>query len=66
MDGQATMAEAWEETEDEPIRWLSPEEGRAFFDGQARRLLGISGEECLRRLDAGFDSVVCATSSAAS
>ncbi len=26
------------------IHWLSPEEGREFFDRQARELLGISGE----------------------
>ncbi|HLH23287.1 MAG TPA: hypothetical protein VK066_12245 [Chloroflexota bacterium] len=35
------------------IRWLTPEEGRQFFDEQARKRLGISGEEFLRRLDAG-------------
>ena len=32
---------------------LSPEESRAWFDKQARELLGISGEEFVRRLDAG-------------
>jgi hypothetical protein len=36
-----------------PIRWLNDEEGRAFFDEQARAQLGISGEEFLRRWDAG-------------
>ena len=35
------------------IRWLSREEGRQFFDEQARQRLGISGAEFLRRLDAG-------------
>jgi hypothetical protein len=35
------------------IRCLTPEEGHQFFDEQARRRLGISGEEFLRRLDAG-------------
>jgi hypothetical protein len=35
------------------VRWLSPEEGRQYFDEQARKRLGISGEEFLRRLDAG-------------
>jgi hypothetical protein len=35
------------------IRWLTREEGRRFFDEQARKRLGISGEEFLRRLDAG-------------
>jgi hypothetical protein len=32
---------------------LSREEGKALFDFQARKLLGISGDEFLRRLDAG-------------
>lgn len=35
------------------IRWLSDEEARADFDAQARRWLGISGDEFLRRWDAG-------------
>ncbi|HEY7068265.1 MAG TPA: hypothetical protein VII06_42845 [Chloroflexota bacterium] len=35
------------------IRWLSPEKGRQFVNEQARKRLGISGEEFLRRLDAG-------------
>ncbi len=34
-------------------RILSPEEGRAYFDEASRNLLGISGEEFLRRWDAG-------------
>lgn len=39
------------------LRWLSPEEGRRFFDEQAHKLLGVSGEEFLRRWDAGeYDS----------
>ena len=32
---------------------LSPEEGRALFDRNAREWLGISGEEFIRRWDAG-------------
>ncbi len=32
---------------------LSPEEGRRFFDDQCRALLNISGEEFIRRWDAG-------------
>jgi hypothetical protein len=32
---------------------LTPEEARAFFDRRARELLHISGEEFLRRWDAG-------------
>lgn len=34
-------------------RLLTDEEGRALFDEVARRLLGISGEEFVRRYDAG-------------
>jgi hypothetical protein len=32
---------------------LSAEEGRDLFEHEARRLLGISGDEFLRRWDAG-------------
>ena len=32
---------------------LSADEGRALFEREARRLLGIDGEEFLRRWDAG-------------
>lgn len=35
------------------VKWVTPEEGRAIFDEQARRLMGMSGEEFLRRWDAG-------------
>lgn len=31
----------------------TPEEGRAIFDGAAQRLLHMSGDEFLRRWDAG-------------
>jgi len=34
-------------------RTLTPDEGRAFFDEQCRAYLGISGEELIRRWDAG-------------
>jgi hypothetical protein len=38
------------------IRELSDEEGRELFDRQARRYLNMSGEEFIRRWDAGeFD-----------
>ena len=41
-----------------PIRWLTLEEGRALFDERARELMGMSGEEFLRRWDAGeFDAL---------
>lgn len=32
---------------------ISPEEGRILFARQARKLLGMSGEEFVRRYDAG-------------
>lgn len=35
-------------------RILTEEEGRALFDEEAQRLLGISGEEFVRRYDAGY------------
>src|SRR5437879_3411216 len=35
------------------IHWLGDEEARQLFDGRARYWLGISGEEFLRRWDAG-------------
>jgi hypothetical protein len=35
------------------IRWLSDEEARASFDAEARRVMGMSGDEFLRRYDAG-------------
>ena len=39
-----------------PAIELSREEARAFFDEQARKLMGMSGDEFLRRYDAGeFD-----------
>lgn len=33
---------------------LTEEEGRVLFDETARSLLGISGEEFVRRYDAGY------------
>jgi hypothetical protein len=39
-------------TEPEVIR-LSDEDGRAFFDATARELLGIGGDDFLRRWRAG-------------
>jgi hypothetical protein len=35
------------------VRWLSDEDARALFDAEARRVMGMSGEEFLRRYDAG-------------
>jgi hypothetical protein len=41
------------ETRDGTLRELTRDEGRALLDRQARRELGISGEEFLRRYKAG-------------
>lgn len=35
-------------------RILTEEEGRALFEQEARRLLGISGEEFVHHYDAGY------------
>jgi hypothetical protein len=35
------------------IRFLDDDESHQFFDAQARRLMNMSGEEFLRRYDAG-------------
>jgi hypothetical protein len=36
-----------------PLILLTPEEERQLFDTRARAIMGMSGEEFLRRLDAG-------------
>jgi len=36
-----------------PIVELSEEEGRALFERQARKYMGMSGDEFLRKWDAG-------------
>lgn len=43
----------FEPDEIEGIHFATPEEGRAIFERQAQRTLGISGEEFLRRWDNG-------------
>lgn len=35
------------------VRFLGTDESHRFFDAQARRLLNMSGEEFLRKLDSG-------------
>jgi hypothetical protein len=41
------------------IDFLEGEEARAYFDREARELVGMSGQEFLRRLDAGeWDDVI--------
>ena len=50
---RAAMAERAEKAENQ-IRELSKEEGREMFDRAVRCKLGISGEEFMRRWDAGY------------
>lgn len=41
------------------VHYLSREEGRALFDAQAREQMGMSGDEFIRRWEAGeFDAVI--------
>ena len=52
------MAETAERTEqveqiEQSVHWISDEDARARFDAEARRVMGMSGEEFLRRYDAG-------------
>jgi hypothetical protein len=52
------MATAPEHIDDDPfgdevVRFLDDDEAREHFERQAWRLLGISGDEFLRRYDAG-------------
>ena len=42
-----------QERQIEGIRFLDDDEAREYFDTEAYRLLGISGDEFLRRYDAG-------------
>lgn len=43
---------------DNDARWLTDEEAHAIFDAEARRVMQMSGEEFLRRYDAGeYDDV---------
>ncbi len=47
-----------QEQPDDWLRFLDKDEGREYFDARARELMGMSGEEFLRRLDAGeFDDI---------
>ena len=47
-----------EAIDDNGIVYLTGEEVRAYFETEVQRELGISGEEFLRRLDAGeYDAV---------
>jgi hypothetical protein len=61
---EATMALPHESVDDEKsvrdsIIILEGEEARAYFDESARELVGMSGEEFLRRLDSGeWDEVI--------
>lgn len=40
-----------------PVEWLSAEEARALFDERAREVVDMSGDEFVRRWEAGeFDA----------
>lgn len=55
---QPTQSQAVDDDSLPEVVQLSYAEGRFFFDEKARSLLGISGEEFLRRLDAGeYDDI---------
>lgn len=49
--GRKSPSSATSQTE---VRVASASEGRVFFDRQARKSLGISGDEFLRRWDTGM------------
>lgn len=46
------MAGTAEHTE-QRTRWLTDDEAHALFDAEARRVMGMVGDEFLRRYDAG-------------
>ena len=47
-----------DEIDDGGIVYLTGEEARAYFEDEVQRELGISGDEFLRRLDAGeYDAI---------
>ena len=51
------MAVTREQTENQ-IQWLTDEEAHAAFEEEARRVMGMSGEEFIRRWDAGeYDEI---------
>jgi hypothetical protein len=46
-----------------PLYFLTPEEEREQFEARVREVMGISGQEFLRRLDAGeYDDIYDKTS----
>ncbi|HEY7034198.1 MAG TPA: hypothetical protein VH482_22860 [Thermomicrobiales bacterium] len=50
---EKTTEDTFEPWEDDGIRWISREEGIAILDRQARKSLGMSGEEFVRKYRAG-------------
>lgn len=52
------MAVRTEQTTESAIQWLTDDEARRIFDEQARKLVGMSGTEFIRRWEAGeFDAI---------
>jgi hypothetical protein len=59
LDSPSDVEIVWDEVSTSGVRFVTPEEGRAYFDEQARELLGISGAEFVRRHDAGeYDDII--------
>ena len=59
LDTQPESEIDWDTVSVPGVRMVSPAEGRAYFDEQARELLGISGSEFVRRHDAGeYDDII--------
>ena len=53
----ATVPETKPEIES-PVRFATPEEGRELFEYQARKVMEMSGEEFIRRWEAGeYDEI---------
>lgn len=42
------------EATDDNFHWMTREEERSLFDERVRQLIGISGDEFLRRVDTGY------------
>jgi hypothetical protein len=53
MATKAQIAIAPEISAEDDDRYVTPEEGRRMFDEAARKIMGMSGDEFIRRWDAG-------------
>ena len=56
LDPEAAVSGSFAMPDIPGVQWLTDDEARAIFDAEARRVMGMSGAEFLRRYDAGeFD-----------